>query len=542
MQRFDDRIREFIFPERVVKTYGDVSGELYNDELRQVTFDSPSEMTLKNIGAGVLIDFGREIHGSVLIETISVDNEKMSANARLSLGESIGEALSHIGEKGATNNHAVRDSQIVLTMLSTQEYYVTGFRFAFLELLEDVTVKLKSIQAILIREPYERIGSFECSDKLLNKIYDTAAYTVELCLQNQLWDGIKRDRLVWIGDMAPEMKAIKYLYGYVPQIESGLDIATDSSTGWANTLPTYSLWWLIDTYEWCFYTDDYTFISEHKQFISELVCRIIENTDERGIFVGDFIDWSSNANDEKTVRIRKNTIRAVETEALKAAIKMLELFNDKALIEKCNETIKTIKDGMEDIDTDKYRTLAALIELADMGSDKTKATLARKGVKNFSTFMSYYILSAMAKNNIPALKSLKTYYGGMLDMGATTFWEDFDIDWAKNACRIDEIPDGTKKDVHGDNGDYCYVGYRHSLCHGWSSGPVPFLTEYVLGIRLDENDSKTVILSPHLEDLTYANGSIATPYGKISVRYKKVNGKISCAICAPDGIKIIRKF
>ena len=35
--------------------------------------------------------------------------------------------------------------------------------------------------------------------------------------------------------------------------------------------------------------------------------------------------------------------------------------------------------------------------------------------------------------------------------------------------------------MHGDNGAHCYSGFRHSLCHGWSAGPVPFLAEAVLG-------------------------------------------------------------
>lgn len=42
------------------------------------------------------------------------------------------------------------------------------------------------------------------------------------------------------------------------------------------------------------------------------------------------------------------------------------------------------------------------------------------------------------------------------------------------------VPEG-KVDIHGAYGDYCYNGYRHSLCHGWSSGPCPWLTEHVLG-------------------------------------------------------------
>ena len=38
-------------------------------------------------------------------------------------------------------------------------------------------------------------------------------------------------------------------------------------------------------------------------------------------------------------------------------------------------------------------------------------------------------------------------------------------------ARIDELVPPGKKDLHGDFGAYCYVGFRHSLCHGWASGP-----------------------------------------------------------------------
>ena len=65
----------------------------------------------------------------------------------------------------------------------------------------------------------------------------------------------------------------------------------------------------------------------------------------------------------------------------------------------------------------------------------------------------------------------------MLDLGATTFWEDFDIAWAQNAGGIDEFPVKGKVDIHGDFGAFCYKGYRHSLCHGWSSGVIKFIKE-----------------------------------------------------------------
>jgi hypothetical protein len=32
-----------------------------------------------------------------------------------------------------------------------------------------------------------------------------------------------------------------------------------------------------------------------------------------------------------------------------------------------------------------------------------------------------------------------------------------------------------KKDLHGDFGAHCYVGFRHSFCHGWAGGPTAWL-------------------------------------------------------------------
>ena len=47
------------------------------------------------------------------------------------------------------------------------------------------------------------------------------------------------------------------------------------------------------------------------------------------------------------------------------------------------------------------------------------------------------------------------YWGAMIDLGATSFWEDFDINWIPNAAPIDELVPEGKKDIHGDCGAYC---------------------------------------------------------------------------------------
>ena len=93
--------------------------------------------------------------------------------------------------------------------------------------------------------------------------------------------------------------------------------------------------------------------------------------------------------------------------------------------------------------------------------------------------MSYYILKAIASRSVEkAIEIMKEYYGAMLNVGATTFFEDFDMEWTENCSRIDKFPKKGQKDIHGDFGKHCYVSFRHSLCHGWSSGVIKFIKEY----------------------------------------------------------------
>ena len=100
-----------------------------------------------------------------------------------------------------------------------------------------------------------------------------------------------------------------------------------------------------------------------------------------------------------------------------------------------------------------------------------------------------------------ALDAIRQYWGGMLKMGATSFWEDFNLEWMENAAPIDELVPEGKVDIHGDWGAYCYIKFRHSLCHGWASGPCPFMTHYILGIRIEEAGCKKLRIDPQLGDL-----------------------------------------
>ena len=188
------------------------------------------------------------------------------------------------------------------------------------------------------------------------------------------------------------------------------------------------------------------------------------------------------------------------------------------------------------------KAAAAMLALSGLRDPKEmfRDVLGKGGHSGVSTFYGYYMLEAMsaAGENARALETVRDYWGGMLDMGATSFWEDFDLAWTNNAFRVDEAPVAGRKDIHGDFGAYCYVGFRHSLCHGWSSGPAPWLIEHVLGIRPLDVGCRSVEVSPFLGDLEWAEGAMALPGGgKVSVRAERApDGKVRTKVDAPPGV------
>lgn len=188
------------------------------------------------------------------------------------------------------------------------------------------------------------------------------------------------------------------------------------------------------------------------------------------------------------------------------------------------------------------KQVTAMLQLAGMcnGKEAGKA-LTEGGGRGMSTFQSYYILKATAQTAdvSVALDMLREYYGAMLLAGATTFWEDFDLDWMREGANIETLAKDGAYDIHGDNGRYCYRGFRHSLCHGWSSAPAAFLAEEILGCHIEEAGCKCLKVKPHLGNLLWAEGTYPTPYGEVSVSARKEGSKTTISVNAPDEIRIV---
>lgn len=510
--------------------------------------------------ASVILDFGKEIHGGLKI-VISTVSPARTPVFRVRFGESVSETCSELNtttslvETGsnevmdlknntATNDHAMRDMELTCPYYGSIEIGSTGYRFVRLDLLtDDMLVNLKEVTAILrYRDiPYE--GSFNCSDQRLNDIWMTGAYTVHLNMQEYIWDGIKRDRLIWLGDMHPETSTISYVFGEDESVYSSLDLAVKQYPlpNYFNGMSAYSMWYLIMQYDWYMHFGNIDFVRKHGDYIKGLVDLIDTKVDAEGndeLGGGRFLDWPSSPN-EKGVH---SGYRALIVWAMNDAAKLCRILGDEPQAKKAEAIVARLNKKI--MPSNNLKQAEGLMAIAGLKSaeDAAKAIL-EGGPKGFSTFYGYYMLQALAMDGkyAEAMDIISKFWGGMLDLGATTFWEDFNLDWVDNVGRIDEFVPAGKKDIHGDFGAYCYPGFRHSFCHGWASGPTAWMSQHVLGIEPLEPGCRKVSVKPHLGNLEWAEGTYPTPMGNIYVKHvRQADGSVKSTIKAPKGVKVVK--
>ena len=115
--------------------------------------------------------------------------------------------------------------------------------------------------------------------------------------------------------------------------------------------------------------------------------------------------------------------------------------------------------------------LAILFDLAD---EKRKALLTEGVLLNdqipaiTTPYFRFFELEALCRmDRLEAvMEAIKSYWGGMLKLGAVTFWEEFDPD----------KPLEQQYEMYGDP-------FGKSLCHAWAASPIYLLARYFVGLR-----------------------------------------------------------
>ena len=307
-----------------------------------------------------------------------------------------------------------------------------------------------------------------------------------------------------------------------------------------NNMCSYSLWWIIIQRDLYLYQGQADYLRQQQDYLSRLLRQVLAHTDGKKEHLSGgirFLDWPTSEQPD----VIHAGLQALTIMALEAGSELLDVLGDSQLSEECRDKVREMRLYAPFHENSKQA--AALLTLAGLLTPSQGADIiCEGGAEGFSTFFGYYMLEALAKAGCydEALNIISDYWGGMIDLGATTFWEDFSYrDLHRAACIDDFVPIGSY-DIHQDGGAYCYVGMRLSLCHGWASGPTPWLTRHVLGIEPVEPGCRKVRVKPHLGRLQWAEGNFPTPLGTIHVRHERTpDGDITSTIDAPEGIQII---
>ncbi len=540
----DPRIREFVMPTRIVwKSVSDQiiqnSECLLRNNTGQATLNAPDVCTINYTGdqPGILLDFGMELNGGIQIVIGQTNRDPL--NVRIRFGESVSEAM---GEPN--NDHANHDLVFPLRQWGVQEAGNTGFRFVRIDFLDEGgEAHLIAVRAVSLMRPLEQIGSFHCSDDRLNKIWQTGARTVHLCMQDYVWDGIKRDRLVWIGDMHPETQVISAVFGKHQIVPDSLDYVRDSTPlpNWMNGISSYSIWWVVIQRDWFKRWGDVDYLKKQHLYLNGLAAQLATQIDADGSELLEgfrFLDWPTQGND---IAIHAG-LHALLLMAIEAAGELFQVLGDDTNQTMCTTAVTKMQQHIPPIDSSKQAS--SLLSLSGLYPPDliNQQSLAIDPLHGISTFYGYYVLQARAKAGDYAgcLEVIRKYWGAMLDLGATSFWEDFNLEWAVNAARIDELTPSGKVDIHLEYGDHCYKGLRHSLCHGWAAGPTAWMSEHILGVEILESGCKSMRITPHLEDLDFAEGVFPTPFGPLKIRHdRRHGGEIESEIDAPEGVHIV---
>lgn len=525
---------EYLLPVKIHPIDGcaENTESLLKSKTRQIGLGENDVATIRG-KTRIVFDFGKEIQGGVRLLTHYIEN---GSPVRIRFGESFTESLAPLGVKNATNDHSLRDFSVSLPQLSDGCYGQTGFRFVCLE-FGGGTYRLKNVYAKSVTEKRKIAGSFRCSDERLNEIYSVAQRTLLLCLQGgMIWDGIKRDRLVWIGDLHPETLGVLYTTADAENVANCIDFGAEETppTDWMNGHTAYSFWWILALYDYHRFTGDNAKVGLYIDYLAKLIGNANKFVSENGEtdFPNYFLDWTTSGTADAVIGC--NALLKIAAEK---GGELLRFFGKDDFA--AREIVRKLASANN---AEPVAKQAVAMNYLAGNEDKNAAAekLAAGGAKGLSTFMSYYVLTAAKRccGAETAVKMLKDYYGGMLDKGATSFWEDFDVEWIKDSGRIDDLPKDGQKDIHGDYGKFCYTGFRHSLCHGWSCGPIAFLTETVLGVHVSDGGKK-ITVEPSLCGLEFADGSIPTPYGKAEIHVRRAGSETEVEITAPKEVEIV---
>ncbi len=387
---------------------------------------------------------------------------------------------------------------------------------------------------------------FRCSDPLLNDIWEISRHTSEVCTEDTFVDCPTFERVFWVGDCRVSALVNYYLFGSYELVKHCLELVPRSRdkselllsclpTDWQSVIPMWTFSWMIACKDYIEYSGDTAFIEqiypEYERAL-QAYCEFLNEDDLFDISSWNLVDWADmdipyvgigtaqhaalayccQIGADLAERLEKKETaeqwRAVAQRMRTALTKHLWSEEKQAFIDGRYRT-------GEDSTSISHQThvLLYLFEALDgewlAKIEKELVNPPEEWVQIISPFMSFYLFEVwhdMGRLDL-ILERIRKVWGAMIRQGSTTAWET-------------------------------YPNTR-SFAHAWSAAPAYVLGKHLLGVERKSEGFSTIQLQPPQTELSWAEGSIPTPYGRIDVSWAQEDNLKKLTLCVPEAIEVL---
>ena len=483
---------------------------------------------------GTLYDFGQETFGYLKLKGLQ-------GTVRIYYGESREEALDKehcetldvVNGQLATQKNANHNSQFSIVNCQLSK----AFRFVYIEKDGDATYDDVLMDYEYAPFDTQHSGSFRCSDDEINRIWDVAAYTMDLTTREFFMDGIKRDRWTWSGDAIQS-----YLMNYYLRFDAECVKRTirqlrgkDPVTAHVNTIMDYTFYWFKSIHDYYEYTGDVDFVREMWPRMVTLMDYVEGRLNSEGMAEGQpddwiFVDWVDFPMHKRGTLCFEQILlmKAMETMAICAKLLGINKSDYRVKAEELRNKIKqtfwsyeqkayyhAIEDGTMNRQITKFPNMFAILyglAYEEERREIMQSVMLNPAIEPITTpYMRFYELETLLIDgrHEQVLKEMRDYWGGMLREEATSFWEKY-VPSEKGTQHLA---------MYGRP-------YGKSLCHAWGASPVYLLGKYYLGIRPTKPGYEEFEIRPSLGDLDWMMGDVPTPHGMIHVEMNRHEVKV----------------
>jgi alpha-L-rhamnosidase len=396
----------------------------------------------------------------------------------------------------------------------------------------------KNLEGLFVHTDVARVGEFECSNPLLNKILESARWAYLSNLESIFTDCPHREKNGWTGDAQLASEQGLYNYDGATVYRKWLDDVADDqepnhklsviipNSGWGTRYIQYAPAWDAAYFEipWniYLYTGDRRLLESHFDGFTNYLDWLVTQSKDL-IIEGDLGDWCPYKTETPTALTSTAYLFRDAVIASKAADllgRKEEAEKYAALAEKVrlayNAKFLNKKTGIYDNGSQCAQSVALYFGLADAQDRPAILRNLLDNVKKCDDHIDAGILGSKFLLNVLTTEghadvayrvaSQKTMpsWGWWIDQGATTMWEQWNGTDSRNHIMFGEIAAWFYKALGGINPDPTGPGFKH------------------------------ILITPNpVGDLTWANTRHDSPRGLIETRWTRKDGVFQLEVTIP---------